>query len=117
MRLLAPVVAVLSIASICVAAVVHAVDDGNGLARDGSVWLAPFLIAAVAAPAGVGAFVALRRPGNRIAWILLLGGLSVGVVMLADAPKSMLNAPVILEFILRAWRNSTRMRLRNCTAT
>jgi signal transduction histidine kinase len=87
MRLLAPVVAVLSIASICVAAVVHAVDDGNGLARDGSVWLAPFLIAAVAAPAGVGAFVALRRPGNRIAWILLLGGLSVGVVMLADALK------------------------------
>ncbi len=33
--------------------------------------LAPFLFAAVAAPAGVGAFVAWRRPGERVAWILL----------------------------------------------
>ena len=29
------------------------------------------------APAGVGLFVALRRPGNRVAWILLAGALSV----------------------------------------
>jgi signal transduction histidine kinase len=45
---------------------------------------AGFLIA-VLAPASVGLFVALRRPGNRIAWILLAGPLSVAVVMTGDA--------------------------------
>ena len=35
-------------------------------------------------PASVGLFVALRQPGNRIAWILLLGPLSVAIVMAAD---------------------------------
>jgi hypothetical protein len=36
-------------------------------------------------PAGsVGLFVALRRPGNRVAWILLAGPLSVAVVMAGD---------------------------------
>ena len=87
-RLLAPLLALLALASICAALAVHLVDGGSEATADGgSAWLAPFLIAAVAAPAGVGAFVLARRPGNRIAWILLLGGLSVGVVMLADALK------------------------------
>ena len=45
---------------------------------------AGFLVA-VLAPASVGLFVALRRPGNRVAWILLAGPLSVAVVMTADA--------------------------------
>jgi signal transduction histidine kinase len=44
----------------------------------------PFL-AGVFAPTYVGLFVALRRPGNRVAWILLLGGLSVATVMAAEA--------------------------------
>jgi signal transduction histidine kinase len=88
MRLVAPVLAVLAIASICAALVVRIVDDGAAAEAGGSVWLAPFLVAAVAAPAGVGAFVLLRRPGNRIAWVLLLGGLSVAVVMLADTLKT-----------------------------
>jgi signal transduction histidine kinase len=48
------------------------------------VGLAAFLVA-VLAPASVGLFVALRRPGNRVAWILLAGPLSVAVVMTADA--------------------------------
>jgi signal transduction histidine kinase len=48
------------------------------------VGLAVFLVA-VLAPASVGLFVALRRPGNRVAWILLAGPLSVAVVMTADA--------------------------------
>jgi signal transduction histidine kinase len=38
--------------------------------------IAPFFLASVAAPAIVGLLVALRRPTNRIAWLLLLGGLS-----------------------------------------
>ena len=33
----------------------------------------PFLVAGILAPALVGLFVALRRPGNPVAWILLLG--------------------------------------------
>ena len=40
---------------------------------------------AVAAPASVGLFVALRQPRNRVAWILLIGPLSVALVMAADA--------------------------------
>ena len=43
------------------------------------------LVIAVAAPASVGWFVALRQPGNRVAWILLIGPLSVALVMAADA--------------------------------
>ena len=38
---------------------------------------APLLLAGILAPALVGLFVALRRPGNVVAWILLLGALSV----------------------------------------
>jgi len=43
-----------------------------------------FLAAAILTPAAVGLFVALRRPGNRVAWILLAGPLSVAVVMAGD---------------------------------
>jgi signal transduction histidine kinase len=43
-----------------------------------------FLAVVVLAPAAVGLFVALRRPGNRVAWILLAGPLSVAVVMAGD---------------------------------
>ena len=46
--------------------------------------MAAFLVA-VLAPASVGLFVALRRPGNRVAWILLAGPLSVALVMTAEA--------------------------------
>ncbi|MGE0025844.1 MAG: sensor histidine kinase [Thermoleophilia bacterium] len=45
---------------------------------------AAFLAVGVLTPAAVGLFVALRRPGNRIAWILLAGPLSVAVVMAGD---------------------------------
>ncbi|MDA0161586.1 histidine kinase [Solirubrobacter ginsenosidimutans] len=45
----------------------------------------PFLVAGILTPAVVGLFVALRRPGNPVAWILLLGSLSVAVVMIASA--------------------------------
>ena len=50
------------------------------------------------APALVGLFVALRRPGNRVAWILLLGVLSVAVVMLGDG---------VAELTLRDDRDAT----------
>src|SRR3954454_19918952 len=42
------------------------------------------VLPAIAAPACVGLFLALRRPRNRIAWILLAGALSVGLVLVAS---------------------------------
>ena len=65
MRTAAPVVAVLAILAISGAIVAAAIAGADQIA------LAPFLFAAVAAPAGVGALVAWRRPGERVAWILL----------------------------------------------
>jgi signal transduction histidine kinase len=47
-----------------------------------------FLIG-IAAPAAVGLFVALRQPANRVAWILLVGPLSVAVVMAADGAANL----------------------------
>jgi signal transduction histidine kinase len=44
---------------------------------------APFFLAGALAPVVVGLLVSLRRPGNVVAWILLVGALSVSVVMLA----------------------------------
>jgi signal transduction histidine kinase len=64
---------------------VSAVAASQGAHQDVPlVGLAAFLVA-VLAPASVGLFVALRRPGNRVAWILLAGPLSVAVVMTAGA--------------------------------
>src|SRR5215218_9675893 len=84
MRIAASVVAVLAILAIAGALVAAAVGGADEVA------LAPFLFAAVAAPAGVGALVAWRRPGERVAWILLVGALSVGVVMCADQLSALL---------------------------
>jgi hypothetical protein len=44
----------------------------------------PFVAVGILTPALVGLFVALRRPGNRVAWILLAGSASVTVVMIAS---------------------------------
>jgi hypothetical protein len=43
-----------------------------------------FLAAAIFPATAVGLLVALRRPGDRVAWILPLGSLSVAVVMAGD---------------------------------
>lgn len=47
----------------------------------GAVWLYPFLVAAVCAPAAVGALIVARRPHNPIGWILVLGALSLAAVL------------------------------------
>jgi signal transduction histidine kinase len=54
------------------------------VAAAGPLWLYPFLVAAIVAPAVVGALIATRRPGNPIGWILVLGGLSLAVVLEAQ---------------------------------
>jgi signal transduction histidine kinase len=43
---------------------------------DTSAWFAPFVALASLAPAAVGLAIALRRPRNLVAWILLAGGLT-----------------------------------------
>jgi len=50
----------------------------------GSLWLYPFLVAAVSAPAAVGALIAGRRPHNPIGWILVVGALSLAAVLAAS---------------------------------
>ena len=50
----------------------------------GAWWLYPFLVAAVLAPAAVGALIAARRPRNPIGWILVLGALSLAAVLAAQ---------------------------------
>ena len=84
-RTIAYLVATAAIASVGAAIAVDIVAAGRGIDDGGPVWVAPFMLAAVAAPAAVGAFVVGRRPGNRVGWILLDGALSVGVVVCADA--------------------------------
>jgi signal transduction histidine kinase len=75
------------IASLTVLAAVALVPAGLAAGSD-DVAFAPFLLAGILTPAFVGLFVALRQPGNRVAWILQLGALSVAVVMLASLVAS-----------------------------
>jgi hypothetical protein len=85
LRPIACVIAAAAAAAAVAAVVLNLVADGRGAEASVSAWgAAPFLIAIVA-PASVGLFVALRQPQNRVAWILLVGPLSVGVVMAGDA--------------------------------
>lgn len=50
----------------------------------GHLWVYPFLVAAVAAPAAVGGLIASRRPRNPIGWILVLGALSLAAALAAQ---------------------------------
>lgn len=52
--------------------------------ESGSLWLYPFLVAAVSAPAAVGALIVGRRPHNPIGWILVVGALSLAAVLAAQ---------------------------------
>ncbi len=54
------------------------------VAASGRLWLYPFLLAAVAAPAAVGALIAARRPRNPIGWTLVIGALSLAAVLAAQ---------------------------------
>jgi signal transduction histidine kinase len=58
------------------------------VAAAGPLWLYPFLVAAIVAPAAIGALLAARRPRNPIGWILVFGGLSLAAVVGAQAYAS-----------------------------
>jgi hypothetical protein len=71
------------------AVVLNLVAAGRGAHHSLDAWTAaPFLLGIVT-PAAVGLFVALRQPGNRVAWILLLGPLTVAVVLAADGLREL----------------------------
>ncbi len=60
---------------------IAAAEDVSG---SGAWWLYPLVIAAVLAPAAVGALIAVQRPRNPIGWILVLGALSLAAVLAAE---------------------------------
>src|SRR5262245_38396449 len=88
-RVLACLIAVAAVAAAVTAVVVSAVAASRGARHSLDAVASVLFVLAVAAPAAVGLFVALRRPGYRVPWILLIGSLSVGVVMAADAATSL----------------------------
>ncbi len=78
-------IAATAVATGVATAVLNAIGEGRGIDHALGPFGAVLFVISVAAPASVGLFVALRQPGNRVAWILLVGSLSVAVVMAAAA--------------------------------
>jgi signal transduction histidine kinase len=56
-----------------------AVAGVNGAGSDLPLGLRPFVASIVLAPAVVGLLIANRQPGNRVAWVLLLGAFALAV--------------------------------------
>ena len=83
-RLLAWGSALAAVALITGGLVLDQIAATENVPGSGSVWLYPFLFAAVSVPAAVGALIATRRPRNPIGWILVLGALSVSPVLAAS---------------------------------
>jgi signal transduction histidine kinase len=88
-RSIACACAVAAVAVAIAALALNLVADTRGAHYSLGTVPALLFVISVAAPAAVGLFVALRRPGNRVAWILLLGPLSVAVVMAADGAANL----------------------------
>jgi hypothetical protein len=84
-RVIASVAAAAAFVAAAAAVVINLVASSRGARHSVDATFAVLFLAGMFAPTFVGLFVALRRPGNRVAWILLLGGLSVAIVMAADA--------------------------------
>lgn len=85
LRPVACVIAATAVATGVATAVLNVIGEDRGIDHALGPFGAVLFVISVAAPASVGLFVALRQPGNRIAWILLVGSLSVAVVLAASA--------------------------------
>jgi signal transduction histidine kinase len=81
-RLIACTLAAISIAALVLLGVLNGIAVSRGEESFGVVGFA-FLALAVLTPVCVGLFLVLQRPRTRVAWILLVGGFSVVVVMAA----------------------------------
>ncbi len=64
------------------------------------LWIEPFIVLALLAPLAVGFMIAVRRPRNLIAWILLLGPFSLA---LASLPLLLLSEGWALQFGRATW--------------
>ncbi|MFL5964066.1 MAG: sensor histidine kinase [Gaiellaceae bacterium] len=84
-RLAAGVLALAALVLIVGGLVLDRIAARHHVPGAGSVWLYPFLLAAVSAPAAVGALISTRRPRNPIGWILVLGALSLAAVLAAQS--------------------------------
>jgi signal transduction histidine kinase len=87
--MLACLIAAAAMALAAGAVVLNVVAAGRGADHSLDAIGCVLFMLAVATPASVGLFVALRRPRNRVPWILLVGSLSVAVVMGADAAANL----------------------------
>jgi signal transduction histidine kinase len=83
-RLAACAFALTAVVLIVAGLVLDRVAADRHVSGTGPVWLYPFLVAAVSAPAVVGALISTRRPRNPIGWILVLGALSLAIVLTAQ---------------------------------
>jgi hypothetical protein len=83
-RLAARGVALAALILISAGLVLDRIAVEEGVSEAGSVWLYPFLVAAVFAPAVLGALIVGRRPDNAIGWVLVFGALSLAVVLAAS---------------------------------
>lgn len=82
-RLVAWCLALAAVALITGGLLLDRIAAAEHVSGSGVVWLYPFLLAAVSAPALVGAVIAAQRPGGPIGWILVLGSLSLAAVLAA----------------------------------
>ena len=114
-RLLACVLAAAALAALVLLGVMNSIAASRGDESFGVVGLVS-LVAGVGTPVCVGLFLLVQRPRTLVAWILLAGGLSVGVVMAAfglasvlleEDPDSALGAWALLVsqewLVLFAW--------------
>jgi len=83
-RVLAMIAAGATVVAAVVAVIGAIMGSSRGVVDAGEAAVAPLFLVGILAPTLVGLFVALRRPDNRVAWILLLGALSVAVVLAAS---------------------------------
>ncbi len=84
-RSLASACALATLAALVVAGTATVLAEGRGAPVSVPAPAIPIFALVVLAPALVGLAILWRRPRERVAWILVAGGLSVSVVMAADA--------------------------------
>jgi hypothetical protein len=81
-RLLGVIVAALTVLALAGAMALDRIAAADHVADTGPLWLYPFLASAVLAPVSIGLLLEWRLPRHRMAWILLLGALSVAVALM-----------------------------------
>jgi signal transduction histidine kinase len=76
------IVASVTVLALAGAMVLDRIAAADHVANTGPLWLYPFLVSAVLAPVSIGLLLEWRLPRHRMAWILLLGALSVAVALM-----------------------------------